>query len=157
MNDQLTDQAPHPWTNPQTYALQIHRHPSRVNVIAVKGSNVANVGGRDRGIIADLSFTAESGAQHVVTNQTWRLSLSEVPNWAASSFDASAWRFATVEGPAGIGPWGAILGNSKADWIWSYDSNLPSGAKPEAESVFVRRNFFIGVEGKVRDTAGACP
>src|SRR5687767_3697864 len=59
------------WSEPQTDAVTLFRHPSRKNVIAARASNVVKVAGRDRMLILDLSFDAGSGEQHVVTDDSW--------------------------------------------------------------------------------------
>lgn len=141
--------------------MEVLRHPSARNAIAIEGTNRQNVSGPDRGVIADLEITLGAQKVHVVTSGTWRLSTTSVPGWFDPTVDVSGWKGAVVEGPYGMPPWGPVFGafgvTSTASWLWSYDSNLPSGSKPVVETIWLRRDFFLGVDGTVRDTPGPCP
>jgi hypothetical protein len=157
VNGTLIDDTPRVWTEVQTYSVQLFQHPSKRNTIAIEGTNVENTSGPDRGIIADTRFAFGSIEDMVVTNTSWRLSTSLESGWTEVGFDASGWRFALSEGPHGMAPWGALLGQSSAEWLWSYDSNQPADAKVVGETVYVRRDFYIDRTGHVSDVPQACP
>lgn len=147
------------WTDPQTDEVKLLRHPSKKNVIAVRGSNVVKVDGLDRMIIIDLSFDAGGGEKHVVTDETWPRSPGGLEtNWFAVDFAEANWTAATVVGAHGDAPWGAILGTSTAKFLWSYHSGMgDQAAKPDAETVFFRRSFYLDLGGAPQSTPAACP
>ena len=146
------------WTQAQQYSVTIHRDPGTRNVIAIKGTNLQNTTGRDRGVLLDMRFTTEAGEQTIVTDTKWRLATSVVStSWTSTTFDDSSWKSAVSEGPYPEGPWGNVLGESStAEWLWSYDSNQPANAKVVMESVYVRRDFYIDASGHVTDAPGVC-
>jgi hypothetical protein len=157
VNGALIDANPHMWNDAQTYTITIHRDPMLKNTIAIQGTNLYNIDGRDRGILADLRFMTEAGEQIVVTRSDWKLSTANIPNWTLPSFDDSAWSNAVDEGPYPIAPWGFVFGvNSTADWIWSYDSNKSSGSKPMVEPIYVRRSFYVDASGHLANAPSAC-
>ena len=65
-------------------------------------------------------------------------------------------RAPTLEGREGIAPWGSVIGTSDAQWLWSYDSNLPAAMKVNRETIYVRRAFFIGLDGESTSVRGVC-
>ena len=146
------------WTEPQTDAVTLLRHPSKKNVIAVRGSNVVKVDGKDRMIVLDLTFDAGAGEKHVVSDDTWLRSPGGLEtNWFAIDFAEANWTAATVVGSHGDPPWGAILGTSGAKFLWSYDSGAVAlDAKPDAETVWFRRSFYIDSAGAPQSAAGSC-
>lgn len=157
VNGVLIDETQRLWSSPQTYTVNVFRHPSRKNVLAVDGLNNAEIDGLDRGVIVDLSFDAGAGPESVLSDATWKLSTTLVANWFEVDFVDTAWVAATDEGPHGITPYGNILGTSSARWLWSYDSNVPAASKPTMEQVWVRKTFYVGASGTVSSTPTACP
>lgn len=147
------------WTEPQTDAVTLLRHPSKKNVIAVRGSNVVKVDGKDRMIVIDLTFDAGAGEKHVVTDDSWLRSPGGLEtNWFAVDFAEANWTAATIVGSHGDPPWGAILGTSSAKFLWSYDSGAVAlDAKPDAETVWFRKSFYVDPAGAPQSAAGACP
>lgn len=146
------------WTQAQQYSVLIHRDPGTINVIAIKGTNLQNTTGRDRGVLLDMRFTTEAGEQTIVTDTKWRMATSVTSSvWSATTFDDSSWKSAVSEGAYPEGPWGNVLGTSStAEWLWSYDSNQPANAKVVTESVYFRRDFYIDASGHVVDAPGVC-
>lgn len=146
------------WTQAQSYTVMIHRDPGMRNVIAIQGANLQNTTGRDRGVLLDMRFTTEAGQQTVVTDTKWRLSASfSSSSWFATTFDDSSWTNAVSEGAYPEGPWGNVLGtSSSAEWLWSYDSNLPANQKVVNETIYVRRDFYIDASGHVVDAPSVC-
>jgi hypothetical protein len=156
VNDQLIGSSSD-WTQAQSYTAAIHRDPGMKNVIAIQGTNLQNTGGRDRGVLLDMRFTTEAGQQTIVTDTKWRMSTGFTTNWSATTFDDSSWATAVNEGAYPEGPWGFVLGtSSNADWLWSYDSNLPSSSKVVSETVYFRRDFYLDPTGHVSDTPSVC-
>lgn len=159
MNGVLVKDFPGTWMEPQTDAVMLFRHPSKKNVIAVRASNVVKVAGLDRMIVIDLTFDAGSGEKHVVTDATWLRSPGGLEtNWFAIDFAEANWTAPTIVGTHGDPPWGAILGTSTAKFLWSYDSGaVDQTAKPDAETVWFRKSFYVDVAGAPQASAGACP
>jgi hypothetical protein len=146
------------WTDPQTDAVTLFRHPAKKNVIAVRASNVVKVDGLDRMIIIDLGFDAGGGPKHVVTDATWLRSPGGLEtNWYAVDFAEANWTAPTVVGNHGDPPWGAILGTSDAKFLWSYHSGMvDQTTKPDAETVWFRKTFYLDLGGAPQSTPGAC-
>jgi hypothetical protein len=158
VNGNLINSTVYDWGSGQRYTVDLFRYPSRRNTIAVQGTNTSNIDGPDRGVIADTQFDAGGGLQHVVTDAAWQVSSVLVPGWYSTGFDASGWGPAVVEGPNGMSPWGSVFGPSSAEWLWSYDSNKPSGAKPVLETIYLLRDFYIDGAGNVSDMpTSSCP
>jgi hypothetical protein len=146
------------WSEPQTDAVKLLRHPSKKNVVAVRASNVVKVDGLDRMIIVDLGFDAGGGEKHLVTDATWLRSPGGLEtNWFAVDFAEANWTAATAVGAHGDPPWGAILGTSTAKFLWSYHSGMVDQAtKPDAETVWFRRSFYLDAAGAPQSTPGSC-
>jgi hypothetical protein len=157
VNGALVDATPHVWTSPQTYTVVLYRHPSRVNVIAAEGVNTGAIDGRDRGLLFELTARVDGVDRVVVSDAAWSFRGTLEAGWTDVGFDDGAWGSATELGAHGIGPWGPILGTSSAIWIWSFDPNVPVGAKPGAERVYFRRELSFAIDGSVGGTPAACP
>ncbi len=157
VNGTLIDETPRLWFSPQTYMVNVFRHPSRKNVIAVEGINNAEIDGLDRGIVLDLSFDAGAGPQSVLSDTTWKLSTMLETNWFEVAFVDTAWVAATDEGAHGIMPYGNILGTSSARWLWSYDANISAASKPTTETIWIRKTFYVNGSGLVSTAGSACP
>ena len=157
VNGALIDETQRLWYSPQTYTVNVFRHPSRKNVIAVDVLNAAEIDGLDRGVVMDLSFDAGGGAQSVLSDASWKLSPTLVTNWFEVAFVDTAWVAATDEGAHGIAPYGEILGTSSARWIWSYDAAISATLKPTMEQIWVRKTFYVDESGLVGAAPTACP
>lgn len=158
VNGQLVKTFDGLWTSPQTDAVTLFRHPSKKNVIAARASNVVKVDGLDRMIVLDLSFDAGAGEQHVVSDATWLRSPGGLEtNWFAVDFAEANWTASTVVGNHGDAPWGAILGTSTAKFLWSYHSGMvDQTTKPDAETVWFRKSFYVDLGGAPQSTPGTC-
>jgi hypothetical protein len=156
VNGALIDDVERLWSQPQTYSVDLFRHPDRKNVIAIQGTNTLKIDGLDRGVLLDLSFGDGNAGQTVVTDTSWKLSTTLESEWFTLGFDDSSWLFATEEGTHGIAPYAAVLGTSSAKWIWSYDANIPAGEKPALEQIWVRKTFYIDADGRVSDEPAVC-
>lgn len=146
------------WTDPQTDSVTLYRHPSKKNVIAARASNVVKVNGLDRMLVLDLTFDAGGGEKHVVTDETWLRSPGGLEtNWFAVDFAEANWTASTVVGAHGDPPWGSILGTSAAKFLWSYHSGMvDQTTKPDAETVWFRKSFYLDLGGAPQATPGAC-
>jgi len=144
-NGQLIDDNGNGWTSPNTYSVEINLSPSRPNVIAVEGRNAFNQAGLDRGVAVDLRF----GTHVVVTDASWKFSLTSTPGWETADFDTSTWPTAVAIGAMGVAPWGDIFGGSApastAQWIWAYDPSTPANeeSKPANELGYARLQFAM--------------
>lgn len=157
-NGVLIDDRVRPWTQPELYVLNLFRNPQRANVIAVQATNRFNQDGIDRGFVGDITLMlpAAPTAVHIVTDASWKLQLGEVANFHVPSFNDSSWPNAIDEGPNGTPPWGPILGESRARWLWAYMANSAAGTKPMVETVSARKTFYIGINGTIHDTPQPC-
>jgi hypothetical protein len=158
VNGVLIDDVTYGWSQPTTYVVKVFRHPSRKNVIAIKGTNIIPLDGRDRGILADLALGTAAGP-HIVTNGEWLVTSSTpTASWIDPGFVEGGWLAATSEAPVGSPPWNALAGFVPSSmWIWTYDSNLSKQQKVGDEIVYARRTFFFDVAGAPHDGPSACP
>ncbi len=146
LNGVLIDAAPRVWSNPQRYDVQVFAHPARTNLLAIEGVNLQNQAGYDRGVVADLRFTANGVPQVIVTDSATRATNTLAAGWEQPGFDDGAWPPAVALGAVGIAPWGAVFASiapgSTAQWIWTYD---PAAVidKPTVESTYARRSFAV--------------
>lgn len=144
LNGVLIDDTPRIWSSPQRYDVVVFAHPAHPNVLAIEGTNRQNASGLDRGIVADLRFTAAGAPQVIVTDAATRATNTLTSGWEAPGFDDSAWPAAVPLGAVGIPPWGAVLEplapGSMAQWIWTYDP-APVTDKPVLEATYARRTF----------------
>lgn len=158
VNGALIDFTPRVWSDVGAFDVRLSRHPSRPNVIAMEGTNVFRIDGRDRGVLADLTVRTEAGAQHLVTDERFRLALAPEAGWSDLLHDDRGWPAATIEARHGELPWGSLFpGSSDALWLWSYDSNVPATDKPERERIFLRRTFYFDRAGRIVDGPTPCP
>lgn len=144
LNGVLIDDTPRLWSSPQRYDVTVFAHPAHANVLAIEGVNLQNQAGYDRGIVADLRFTAGGAPQVIVTDAATRATNTLTAGWERPGFDDRAWPAAVPLGAVGIAPWFAVFASiapgSTAQWIWTYD---PAAVvdKPTVESTYARRTF----------------
>ena len=82
------------WPSPVTLDVSLFLHPSKENVVAIRGRNVFEQNGRDRGIVGELAYEVDAVATPlVVTDASWTTSGSETEetDWNQLGFDDSAW------------------------------------------------------------------
>jgi hypothetical protein len=157
VNGVLVDDTPRIWTQPQTYTLALFRHPARANVLAVAGLNTMRINGLDRAVVADLALALTSTPASVVTDTRWRVRELLEPDWWAVEHDDAAWGAAVDQGPHGSAPYFSVLGTSSARLLWSYPANVPALDKPERETIYLRRRFYVTAAGEVSDVPTPCP
>jgi hypothetical protein len=146
------------WGSAVTIDLSLFLHPSRENVIAVRGTNTSSQGGLDRGIIGEVTVATDGGSVPVVvTDASWRVATVEEPGWTELDFDGSGWAGATVIANHGEGPWGFPFGVTTAQWIWSAPVPSSTSDKPNLETTWARRSFYLSLDGTEVASTPACP
>lgn len=145
------------WNNVQNVAVMLNRNPTKKNVIGLEAVNAMEISGLDRMAVAEVTYTVASTQHKLVTDATWTRGTTFTAGWEAPSFAESGWAPATVQGDHGIAPYGAILGTSDAKLIWSYDSATTDNAtKPDTETVYFRKTFYVSQAGAPQATPGTC-
>jgi hypothetical protein len=169
-NGVLVDDKQTTWGTVDTTNVTLHLNPTRKNVIAVAARNAFNTSGFDRGLLAELSFASDAGADGgippIVTDTSWKMSPEPdggLPDggqgaaaWFDPAFDDSAWAAPFDEGAHGMAPWGNVFGTSSAHWLWSYNSSTAS-SKPTSEIVYFRKTFYMNTAGTPQNTPPTCP
>lgn len=147
------------WTVVHAYPITLYRHPERRNTLAVRASNVFKVNGRDRGLVLALSVPSVGALdpQTLYSDAAWRASPSASPGWEKPDTLPNGWPSAVTQAGDGAPPWGTVIDDPKAQWLWTYDSNQPIEAKIEKETNYFRRDFYFTVDGKLTDKAVTCP
>lgn len=145
------------WNNVQTIDVTLNRNPTKKNVIAVEAINTAKISGLDRMLVAELTYTIDTTVHTIITDATWTSGTTLTTGWEALDFAETGWAAATVEGVNGDSPYSTILGSSVAKYLWSYDSaQVDVGTKPDMETVYFRKTFYIGQAGAPQATPGTC-
>lgn len=157
VNGTLVDDTTYGWNQPSTYQIELFRHPTRENVIAVKGVNLYQQGGYDRGVVVGLVTDADAGVSfELVSDASWLIATDEATDWYKNDFDDASWVAATAQTANGTGPWGTIANiSTNASWLWSYDS-ATANSKPDAETIYLRRAFYIDESGAVSADSANC-
>jgi hypothetical protein len=146
------------WPSPVTIDVSLFIHPSKKNVIAIRGTNTSSQGGNDRGIIGELTLDSEGeNVELVVTDASWRVSSVEEAGWSSVAFDASSWIAATEVANHGDPPWSALLGSTTAKWIWAAPVPSDTSAKPNLETTYARREFYFSFDGTTPVNEPGCP
>ncbi|KAJ7491254.1 lectin [Mycena latifolia] len=112
-----------------------------LNVFAVTGVNA----GGPAGLIATILVTYSDGTTStLVSDTTWRASVTVPAGYEQLSYDDSSWKPAIAEGAEPIAPWGQTtipsvppaLSLTNADWIWT--SEVVNGNAPPGPRAFRR-------------------
>lgn len=136
------------WGAAVTIDVSLFVHPGRRNVVAVVGRNTSSQGGNDRGIIGELTTTvAEAEVPLIVTNYDWLVSQTPGEDWTSLDYDDSSWIEATEIAAVGDAPWGAVLQNPDARWIWFAPIPASTTEKPNEEATYARRVFYFDSDG----------
>jgi hypothetical protein len=145
------------WSSHVTVDVSLFLHPGRKNVIAIIGTNTSSQGGNDRGIVGHLTVDAGAGTSSLlVTDAAWRVASAEVTGWTDLAFDDSAWIAATEIAAMGDAPWGNVMAGSGAKWIWSAAVPVDTSAKPNIESTYARREFYLSLDGLGTTSSPSC-
>ncbi|KAJ7771619.1 lectin [Mycena metata] len=108
-----------------------------LNVFAVTGVN----SGGPAALLATIQITYTDGTTStLVSDTTWRYSLSVPNGYEQLSFDDNSWAPAIAQGAYGVSPWGQIsipsaapvLSLTAANWIWTNEvvnGNAPPGPR----------------------------
>jgi hypothetical protein len=110
-----------------------------LNVFAV---TAVNTGGA-AGLLASIQITYSDGTiSTIVSDTTWRYSITVPSGYEQLSFDASSWAPAISEGVYGVSPWAGgvaipstptVLSLANAGWIWTNEVvNTLAPAGPRA-------------------------
>ncbi|HTQ06324.1 MAG TPA: hypothetical protein VMI54_20830 [Polyangiaceae bacterium] len=146
------------WSAAVIIDVSLYLYPGRMNVVAIVGTNTSSQDGNDRGIVGQLTVDSTSGTVPLlVTDATWRVSPTETTGWSDPSFDDSSWIFATEVANMGDAPWGNIIPDSTAKWIWSAPVPASTSDKPNLESTYARREFYLGLDGTSTTATASCP
>ncbi|MCX5677130.1 MAG: HEAT repeat domain-containing protein, partial [Planctomycetota bacterium] len=94
---------PNDWKTPKRFDVAGLLAPGR-NVVAVEAVNTVE---GPAGLLAKLIVTLAGGRQVVSeTDDTWKCSEKDAPNWPAPAFDDKSWQAAHTVGEYGSAPWG---------------------------------------------------
>lgn len=146
------------WPTAVTIDVSLFVHPGRRNVIAVRGVNTSSQPGNDRGIIGELASKTDGGSMVViVTDTAWKVAKTEQAGWTELAFDDSAWEAATAIADSKAPPWGAVLGETTASWIWSDAVPQNVAEKPNVETAWTRRTFYFASDGTTVTNMPGCP
>ncbi|KAF7305159.1 hypothetical protein MKEN_01231100 [Mycena kentingensis (nom. inval.)] len=114
-----------------------------LNVISVTGTNA----GGPAALLAAIEVVYDDGTTTpLVSDATWRYSLTVPNGYPSLSFDDNAWPLAIPQGKMPMGPWGAIsvpsdpasLILTKSSWIWTNEVAGPGGNAPVGQRAFRR-------------------
>ncbi|WP_396189587.1 beta strand repeat-containing protein, partial [Flavobacterium sp.] len=93
----------------------------------VNGQNVLAIYGYDQGGIAALqALLTYSNGTYAGSDTNWKVTTSNptgTSNWGTTAYNDSAWSNASVIGAYNSSPWGAVINNSQANWIWSSNAD----------------------------------
>jgi HEAT repeat protein len=93
------------WGRPKRFEVAHLLTPGR-NVIAVEGINTMP---GPAGLLVKLEARPAAGPPYVlVSDDTWRCTDQEAPQWEQPGFDDAGWRAVHVAGSYGVAPWGRI-------------------------------------------------
>lgn len=147
------------WGALKEYDVQVFLSPGRRNVIAVEARNEWKQNGYDRGAIVELEYTVADTSRFVNSDITWKVSAAIEDGgtaWTALDFDDSTWANAVSLGASGIAPWGPVVFNTTAEWVWSYVPDQPAADKVERETIWLRKVFYMDESGVASSDAGRC-
>jgi len=139
------------WYSLKQYDVKVFLNAGRRNVIAIEARNELEQGGLDRGFIAELEYTVDGKSYFVDTDPSWKVNDVQVDGWTALDFDDSAWKTPVSLGKSGIPPWGQVVFNTNAEWLWSYYPDKNPAEKPDNEKLWFRKVFFMNAAGQATD------
>jgi hypothetical protein len=146
------------WGVAVTIDVSLYLHPGRKNVIAVRGTNTSSQDGNDRGIIGHITIDSEGGRTPLVfTNSSWRVAATDQTGWTGVDFNDSTWTSAVEIASNGDPPWGTTLSTNLAKWIWSAAVPVSTSAKPNVETTYARRVFYVAPSGTTVTSGPGCP
>ncbi|KAJ7221737.1 lectin [Mycena pura] len=128
-----------------------------LNVFAVTATNAATTP-NPAGLLATIQITYSDGTTStIVSDSTWRFSVTVPNGYEQLSFDDSSWKAAIPEGAYGVSPWGQIaipstppvLSLTNSAWIWT--NEVANGVAPPGSRAF--RRTYTPATGQVATTA----
>jgi hypothetical protein len=146
------------WGVAVTIDVTLFLHPGRKNAIAVRGTNTSSQAGNDRGIIGHITIDSDAGRMPLVyTDSSWRVAGTEQTGWTAVDFNDSVWTAAVEIASNGDPPWGTTLSTNSAKWIWSALVPASTNDKPNLETAYARRVFYVAPGGTTVTSGPGCP
>jgi hypothetical protein len=139
------------WPTLKQYDVNVFLHAGRRNVIAIEARNEQEQGGLDRGFIAELEYIVDAKSYFVDTDTTWKVNGTEVTGWTGLDFDDSGWKTPVSLGKSGIAPWGSVVFNTNAEWLWTYYPDKSAAEKADNEKLWFRKVFFMNAAGQATD------
>ncbi len=139
------------WPTLKQYDVNVFLHAGRRNVIAIEARNEFEQGGLDRGFIAELEYTVSDKSYFVDTDPSWKVNDAEVSGWTSLDFDDSGWKTPISLGKSGIPPWGQVVFNTNAEWLWTYYPDKSPAEKADNEKLWFRKVFFMNAAGQATD------
>jgi len=157
VNGALVSETLPSWSSAETYTITLDPRPYRPNVIAIEATHgEISTDALDRGAVASVTL----GIETFVTDETWLAYEGSVleADWVLAGYDTSAFVPATSYGEHGsLAPWGEVDGNlNGAAWIWSAGADGLASEKTDAQTVYLRRTFYIGDYGVFSDEPSTC-
>lgn len=141
------------WNVLHEYAVSVYLYPGKRNTIALEARNLWEQGGFDRGVIAELDYTLNNVRRFVDTDESWLLSTQLIDGYTDPDFDDSAWGHPVALGKSGISPWSSVPFNTDAEWLWSYLPNGDPSVKPDNETIYLRKSFYMDESGEAQPSA----
>jgi hypothetical protein len=139
------------WPTLKQYDVNVFLNAGRRNVIAIEARNEYEQSGLDRGFIAELEYTVDGKSYFVDTDPSWKVNDTLIEGWTALDFDDSTWKTPVSLGKSGIPPWGNVVFNTSAEWLWSYLPDKGPAEKPDNEKLWFRKVFFMNAAGQATD------
>ncbi|KAJ7043111.1 lectin [Mycena alexandri] len=121
----------------ERFCVPLHPCLNVFAVTAVNGATTPN----PAGLLAAILVTYSDGTTStIVSDTTWRYSISVPNGYEQLSFDDNSWAPSIAEGAYGVAPWGQIsipsappaLSLTAANWIWTNEvvnGNAPPGPR----------------------------
>ncbi|MCX5682243.1 MAG: HEAT repeat domain-containing protein, partial [Planctomycetota bacterium] len=102
---------PNDWNKPKRFDVAALLAPGR-NVVAVEGVNTLD---GPAGLLVKFIVTLADGRQiSLASDDSWKCSEKESPNWQAPAFDDKSWQAAHIVSEYGAAPWGKFARNLAA-------------------------------------------
>ncbi len=97
------------WNVVRQFDVPVARLAPGKNVLAIRGENGPAPPKNPAGLVCRLEITFADGETLAIdSDDSWRTSRDEAPDWTAAKFDDSAWPRAVRAAPYGGGPWGTL-------------------------------------------------
>jgi hypothetical protein len=157
VNGALVSETLPSWSSVETYTIAIDPRSNHPNVIAIEATNGAALPELDRSAIAVVTF----GEEKLVTDQSWLVYDGNFgaldADWIYPEFDTTGFDYATSWGQHGIEPWNEVSpALDGAEWIWAAPTDPYGNYEGEAQTVYLRRLFFVDSSGALVSEPSRC-